>query len=185
MTAMNRRDAVKTASVLLGGALAASSGLLTACTAESRAKATDTAIPAALSTADQALMESVADTILPDSPASPGAKAAGAGAAISLLLTDVYDATARKRATDGLSALRARSPQFATLPQVERESLLRTIDAEAKQAGTAHSFHLLHELSLKAYFSSEIGTTKALRYVREPGRFDGCVTMTPGQPAWA
>ena len=185
MTDMTRRDAVKIAGVLLGGALVASSGLLGACTGDTPKATTDTATPAPLSAADQALMESVADTILPDSPASPGAKAAGAGAAITVLLTDVYDASARTRATAGLAAIRTRSPQFASLPQAEREALLRTIDAEAKQTGNTHWFHLLHELSMKAYFSSEIGTTKALRYIREPGRFDGCVKMTPGQPAWA
>lgn len=185
MTDMNRRDAVKTASVLLGGALVASSGLLAACKAESRKEKVDAVTLSALSANDQALMESVANTILPDSPSSPGAKAAGAGAAITLLLTDVYDAAARKRAIAGLAAIRARSPQFASLPQSAREALLRTIDAEAKLAGDGHWFHLLHELSRKAYFSSEIGVTKALRYVREPGRFDGCVTMTKGQPAWA
>lgn len=176
---------MKTAGALLGGALVASSGVLIACKAESREDKADIATPAALSANDQALMESVADTILPDSPSSPGAKAAGAGAAITLLLADVYDAAARKRATDGLAAIRTRSPQFATLSQADREALLRTIDAEATQAGSGHWFHLLHELSHKAYFSSEIGVTKALRYVREPGRFDGCVKMAPGQPAWA
>ncbi len=185
MTDMNRREAVKTASLLLGGALVASNGLLAGCTAAPRDGAATATRTATLSADEQALMEAVADTILPDSPASPGAKAAGAGAAITVLLTDVYDSVARKRATDGLTAIHARSPEFASLPQADRESLLRTIDSEGKQAGDTHWFHLLHELAVKAYFSSEIGTTKALRYVREPGRFDGCVTMAPGQPAFA
>ena len=185
MTAMTRRDAVKTTGALLGGALVASSGLLAACFAEPRATVSGGTAARALTASDEALMEAVAETILPDSPASPGAKAAGAGAAITVLLTDVYDARAVKRATDGLAALRTRSPQFASLMQADREALLRTIDAEATQAGDTHWFHLLHELSRRAYFSSEVGVTKALRYVREPGRFDGCVTMTPGQPAWA
>ena len=192
MTAMNRRDAVKTAGLLLGGAVAVSSGLLTACSNEKKAAQSepDAALVVkkaslVLTATDQALMEAVADTILPDTPASPGAKAAGAGAAINLLLSDCYEPPAHKRAIDGLAVLRQRSTTFAALPQAARETLLRTIDAEAKQAGDTHWFHLLHELSLKAYYATEIGTTKALRYVREPGRFDGCVKFTPGQPAWA
>ncbi len=192
MTAMNRRDAVKTAGLLLGGAVAVSSGLLSACSSEKKAApSVPDAVPTVkkaslvLTAADQALMEAVADTILPDTPASPGAKAAGAGAAINLLLSDCYEPPAHKRAIDGLAVLRQRSATFASLPQPARGALLRTIDAEAKQAGDTHWFHLLHELSLKAYFSSEIGMTKALRYVREPGHFKGCVKLTPGQPAWA
>ena len=184
MGAMNRREAVKTAGVLLGGAFAASSGMLSACKAESK----QPEVPAramVLSADDQALAESIADTILPDTVASPGAKAAGVGAAITLLLTDVYDASARKRITDGLASLRASNATFVTLSQADRERLLRALDAEATKSGKTHWFSLMHELSMKAYFSSEIGMTKALRYVREPGRFTGCVTRTPGQPAWA
>ncbi len=188
VTSMNRREAVKTASLLVGGAVAASTGLLGCAKSEPLEKPRAEKVvlaERALNAADRALMVAVADTILPDTAASPGAKAAGVGDAISLLLADVYDATAWTRAAEGLRAIRQRSPGFATLPQADREALLRTIDAEAKQAGDTHWFHLLHELSTKAYFSSEIGMTKALRYVREPGRFDGCVKLAPGQPAWA
>ena len=184
MTAMNRREAVKTAGVLLGGAVVASSGMLSACKAESK----QPDVPAramVLSADDQALAESIADTILPDTAASPGAKAAGAGAAITMLLADVYDAGARKRITDGLAAFRASYATFVTLSQADRERLLRALDAEATKSGETHWFTLMHELSMKAYFSSELGMTKAMRYVREPGRFNGCVTRTPGQPAWA
>ena len=184
MTDMNRRDAVKTAGLLLGGAALSASGLLTACSTEPR---TPAAIPGAmtLSAEDEALMGVVADTILPDTPLSPGAKAAGAGPAINLLLTDVYDANARARIGAGLLALRQKSVNFATLPAAERETVLRAIDADAKAEGPSHWFHLMHELSMKAYFASEIGNTKALRYIQEPHRFTGCVPLAKGQPAWA
>ncbi|MBC7843618.1 MAG: gluconate 2-dehydrogenase subunit 3 family protein [Gemmatimonadaceae bacterium] len=184
MTHMNRRDAVKAAGLLLGGAALASTGLLSACSKESRTTATSPGAMA-LSADDEALMGVVADTILPDTPSSPGAKAAGAGPAINLLLTDVYDATARARIGAGLLALRQRSASFASLPPADRETMLRTIDVEAKAEGPSHWFHLMHELSMKAYFASEIGQTKALRYIQEPHRFTGCVPLTPGQPAWA
>ena len=184
MIDMNRRDAVKAAGLLLGGAALASTGLLSACSKEPRAAAT---LPGAmtLSAEDEALMAVVADTILPDTPSSPGAKAAGAGPAINLLLTDVYDANARARVGAGLLALRQKSVNFASLLPADRENILRTIDAEAKAEGPSHWFHLMHELSMKAYFASEIGHTKALRYLHEPHRFTGCVPLTKGQPAWA
>ena len=37
---------------------------------------------------DRALVDGIADTLLPTTAASPGAKAAGVGAAVNLLLTD-------------------------------------------------------------------------------------------------
>jgi len=70
------------------------------------------------------------------------------------------------------------------MPQADRENWLRRIDAEAR--GTKdHYFALVRELSLQAYFSSEIGATKALRYIMTPGKWVGCVPLQPGQPAWA
>jgi hypothetical protein len=49
----------------------------------------------------------------------------------------------------------------------------------------AHYFRMMKELTLLGYFTSEIGYTQALRYVESPGRFDPCVTYTPGEKAWA
>jgi hypothetical protein len=189
MTDMTRREALTSAGVLLGVVALALGGLLTACGREPRSAGTPLR-PMALSADDERLLASIADTILPDTPASPGAKAAGAGAIMNLLLTDVYDATARSRIAAGLSAIRARCKaesggDFGTLPPERRSAMLTSIDAQATAVGDTHWFHFMHELSVKAYFASEVGITKALRYVHEPHRFTGCVPLAAGQPAWA
>lgn len=183
---MNRRDALKTAGLLIGGAFVASSGVLTACAPAEHAQPLPSRV---LSQHDQDLFEEIADTLLPTTPGSPGAKAAGAGPAINLLLTDCYEPPDQQRALAGLAtfqaACRARHDRdFTALPRGEREQFLREVDAEAKQAGDKHYFHLFRELANTAYFSSEIGMTKALRYIRVPGRWNGCVPLQPGQPAW-
>jgi hypothetical protein len=181
---IGRREALKTAA-LLGAGLFTSSGILAACARErSGARA------GVLSADDQALAEEVADTILPTTAASPGAKAAGCGAAMNLLLTDCYDEEAQQRAVRGLAALRATcrgrcGDGFASMPRPEREGILREIDAEAQRAGEEHWYPLINELAHRAYFSSEVGATQALRYVQTPGRWEGCVPLRPGQPAWA
>ena len=160
---MNRREALKIA--VLGGALAA-------CAREAPAADDDT------------LLESIADTLLPDTPSSPGAKAAGAKAGIHLLLADCYDAAAQRKVADGLRDFRARHADFASLAQPERERVLRDVDAEAKRAGDAHWFHLARELANRAYFSSQVGMTRALRFTMIPGKWVGCTPLAPGQPAW-
>lgn len=144
---------------------------------------------AALEPDELALMEAVADTILPATAASPGAREAGAGAAIQLLLTDCHDAAAQQKVVRGLGELRSRcraqcGAGFASLGQADRERLLREVDAEAQRAGPDHWFHLVRELSQQAYFSSEVGMTRALRWIPVPGRWTGCVPLEPGQPAW-
>ena len=185
---MNRRDALKAGGVLLGGALVASSGLLTACGREEKPRGAqqNTGV---LSPDDESLMTEIADTILPDTPSSPGAKAAGAGAAIQLLLNDCYVPAAQQRIVRGLGDFRAscraqKGADFTALPRATREQLLRDADVEARKAPDTHWFALARELSERAYFSSEIGMTKALRYVRVPGHFTGCMPLEKGQPAW-
>ena len=185
---ISRRDALKAGGLLLGGALVASSGLLTACSRSEKtpAEQNDTGV---LSADDQSLMTEIADTILPDTPSSPGAKAAVAGAAIQLLLTDCYVPAAQQRIVRGLSDFREscrarKGADFTALPRATREQLLREADAEARKAPDTHWFALARELSERAYFSSEIGMTKALRYVRVPGHFTGCMPLEKGQPAW-
>ncbi|HEY0529213.1 MAG TPA: gluconate 2-dehydrogenase subunit 3 family protein [Gemmatimonadaceae bacterium] len=186
---MNRRDAMKTAGVLIGGVLVTSNGFLIACARE-ESKTAATANGKVLSADNQALIEEIADTLLPTTPSSPGAKAAGAGAAINVLLTDCYEPEAQKKVIDGLEEFRKTcrnrfGKDFVALPQASREQLLREIDAEAQKVGERHYFSVVRDLSKQAYFSSEIGVTKALRYVMTPGKWVGCVPLQPGQPAWA
>ncbi|HEY7194012.1 MAG TPA: gluconate 2-dehydrogenase subunit 3 family protein [Steroidobacteraceae bacterium] len=150
---MNRRDALK--------ALIASSGILAACRS-GRAS-------------DQALMEEIADTLLPTTASSPGAKAAGAGAAMNLILSDCYTPADQQRVRDGLE--RFRNAHFLERSRAERETFVRSVGKEAW-------FEPVRTLALGAYFSSETGMTQALRYLRVPGKYVGCMPLAPGQPAW-
>jgi len=178
---MNRREAVKTTGILLGGVLITSAGALTACTADSR-----TASSQVLNKEDQSLMEEIADTLLPTTTTSPGAKAAGVGSIINLLVTDCREPDEQRRVVDGLKQFRNTvGDHFASMSQANRENWLRRIDAEAKATGEKHYYHLVRELSLQSYFSTEIGATKALRYILTPGRWVGCMPLALGQPAWA
>ena len=153
---MNRRDAIK-------ATLIASGGILVGCRSD-RAS-------------DQALMEEIADTLLPTTASSPGAKAAGTGAAMNLILSDCYKPAEQRAVTDGLARFRAGANNFLELSRADRETFVRSVGKEAW-------FAPVRDLALGAYFSSEIGMTKALRYVRVPGKYVGCMPLAPGQPAW-
>jgi hypothetical protein len=177
---MNRRKAVRTTAVLLSGVLITPAAL-SACRGESRNIGAGV-----LNAKDQDLAEEIADTLLPTTPGSPGAKAAGVGPVINLLLTDCREPAEQNLVVDGLKQFRSTvGDHFGSMSQVNRENWLRRIDSQAKATNGPHYFALLRELSLQAYFSSEIGTTKALRYIMTPGKWVGCVPLQPGQPAWA
>ena len=65
--------------------------------------------------------------------------------------------------------------------------------ALAKNAGTykrdakddPHYFGMMKQLTVWGYFTSEVGATKALRYVAVPTRCEGCIPYKKGDKAWA
>jgi hypothetical protein len=44
---------------------------------------------------------------------------------------------------------------------------------------------MMKELACLGFFTSEIGCTKAQRYVETPGRYDPCVPYAAGETSWA
>ena len=176
---MSRRQALKTATGMLGALVVP--GLLAAC-------APDADEAASTSQDEAVLLEDIADTLLPTTAASPGAKAAGVGTTMALLLADCRTAEVQQRVAAGLKAFRASARvlggEFAALPRPQRERLLRETDAAARKAGDTHWFTTVRELALNTYFTSEVGMTRAMRYERIPGRYVGCMPLAPGQPAW-
>ena len=178
---ISRREALQASTALLGSALLLP-GMLTGCAPKSRESAAKDV------SSDQALLDDIADTLLPTTAALPGAKAAGVGATMFLILTDCSAADVQQRVSGGLAEFRAacreRGGDFGSLQQPERERLLRELDAAAQQSATPHWFADVRELALNAYFSSEIGLTQAMRYTITPGRYDACIPLEPGQPAW-
>lgn len=181
MRSIGRREALK-ATVLAGGALVVP-GFFAGCTRGGHETTT-----AASAQDDAMLLEDIADTLLPTTAASPGAKAAGVGATMALLLADCEGEDVQRRVAAGLQAFRETCRKsggtFASLAQSERERLLREMDAAAQKDGDSHWFSSVRQLALNAYFTSEIGATRATRYVAVPGRYEGCIPLKPGQPAW-
>src|SRR5688500_13790746 len=96
---MTRREALKAAASLVG-ALAVP-GLPAGCAPDGRDA---TSASQASRQDDQTLLEEIADTLLPNTAASPGAKAAGVGATMALLLADCKTLEVQQRVAAGLQA---------------------------------------------------------------------------------
>jgi hypothetical protein len=184
---MDRREAIKTVTMLLGGVALAGSGLVSAVERAHARAARPGPQVGAFTAQDVALLDEVADTILPETK-TPGAKAAHVGAFMALMVTDSYDERQQGVFRDGMKQLSG----FMELPAAQRLARLEQLDREAKtymdsraQGAPPHFFRLMKELTLLGYFTSEIGCTQAQRYRETPGRFDPCVPYTPGETAWA
>jgi hypothetical protein len=205
---INRREAIRCVSAVLGGvAFVGGSRLLAAV---EKASAARKGAPGEFSEQDIAFLDEIAETILPATK-TPGAKAAKTGAFMALMVTDSYSPAEQKIFREGMrrvdeAMIKANSLSFMAATPQQRLAVLTTFDHEQKrvmdlrEAGApatsvsgpeaaikqpAHYFRMMKELALLGYFTSEIGCTKALRYVESPGRFDACIPYTPGEPAWA
>lgn len=199
-----RREAIRRVGLLLGGvAFVGGTGLLEAC-AKDRVATGDSATAAAgpgpigtFSVADQAYLDEIADTILPTTAASPGAKAAKTGPFMAVMVTDCYDAKDQQIFKDGMRTLDAACEKmhgagFMKATPEQRTALLTALDKEAidfmkakKPEEPTHYFRMMKELSMLGFFTSEIGCTQALRYKESPGPFEGCVSYKKGEKAWA
>ena len=211
MDGMTRRDAVQRVMALMGGLALAGGDQLEAFSFD--AAAFDQAMAegvGAFTAADVALLDEIAETILPET-STPGAKAAKTGAFMALMVTDAYTDANQQVFRDGMRALEdactaATSVSFMQATPAQRLTLLEALDREQKTAteertnpartrfpaaaplpedALPHYFRLMKELALLGYFTSEIGYTKAMRYVESPGRFDPDAPHAPGDRSWA
>ena len=197
---IDRREAVKRVSFMLGGmALVGSgSGLLTACTNANRDAVVKAGSAGTFAADDIAFLDEVSDTILPTTAKSPGAKAANTGAFMALMVTDTYSPGDQKVFRDGMTALNEASKKanggaaFMAATPAQRTTLLTALDKEQfdfqktkKKEEPQHYFRMMKELSMLGFFTSEIGYTKAMRYKESPGPFQPCVPYAKGDPAWA
>ena len=187
---MNRREAIKQVTAMLGGVVFVGSGDLLTAVEHAHARVTASRKQIGAFTAqDIALLDEVADTILPETK-TPGAKAAKVGSFMAVMVTDTYDDQQQTIFRDGMRKLN--DAGFMTKTPAQRLTFLEQLDREQKaymdaraQGAPAHYFRLMKELTLFGYFTSEIGCTQAMRYRETPGRFDPCVPYTPGETTWA
>lgn len=186
---MNRREVVKRATFLLGGAITFSG--FSACEMFNQVSESEFKSIAS----QELLIAEIADTIIPDTKEVPGAKAAGLGPFIVMMMQDCYTADVQKDFADGLMKVDAVSKgkynkSFISLTLNEREEIFKLFKAEVQteinaKENPSQFFPLIYELTCLGYYTSEIGATKALNYVHIPGKYEACIPLQPGQKAWA
>lgn len=208
---LSRRDVIQRVTAMLGGAALMGGERLVALSFDEATRSQVMSHGAGVfAPADIALLDEIAETILPET-STPGAKAAKTGAFMALMVTETYTDAAQQVFRDGMrlvdeACMRAHGVVFMQATPAQRLSVVEVLDREQKaamdarlappsnrapvpQAPTrdepAHYFRLMKELAVLGFFTSEIGCTKALRYVEAPGRYDPCAPYSPGERSWA
>ena len=198
---MDRRNALARVALLMGGTVIGADFFLSGCS--SPAKTEDkTSSPVAAEAPqldmDQVrLLDEVGETIVPATAQSPGAKAARVGRFMGVMVRDCYTPADQKVFMSGLTKFnedcnKQHGKGFLACDAAERTAFLNALDKEQKAYTAnkkaddpAHYFRMMKELTLLGYFTSEVGATKALRYLPVPGRYDGNVPYKKGDKAWA
>lgn len=182
---MDRREALVATAKLLGGSIIGAQLFLEGCATKKELKS--------FAADDLDLLNEIGETIIPQTPDSPGAKAARIGEFMQTMVTDCYSADQQATFFSGLQLIRERSEQkfdkdFMSLTPEERHALLVDLDKESMveiDESKMHYFKMMKQLTVLGYFTSKPGATEALRYVPIPGRYDGCIPYHKGEKAWA
>lgn len=188
---MNRREAIGRVALIMGGTLVGAEFLLSGC------RPHNTTVADLFDQDHVAFLDEIADTILPDTKSSPGAKAAKVGPFMAVMVRDCYWPADQDVFLKGIGKVdeasnKKFSKKFMDLDATQKTALLTDLDKEQKEYSKTkkpkdpnHYFRMMKELTLLGYFTSEVGCTKALRYVPVPGRYDGCIPYKKGDKAWA
>lgn len=146
------------------------------------------------------LLDELAETIIPHTD-TPGAKAAGCGAIIAILIKDCTDRSSQNRFIDGLDTLKDYCQShydmpFEALSEERRIAVLQHFEAKGKPAagilGKAQRklmgdsfFTTLKNLTVTAWCTSKVGATQGLAYDYIPGAYIADAPLQPGQHSWA
>lgn len=151
-----------------------------------------------LNDAQNTTVVTMAEIILPKTD-TPGATEARVSEFIDLILTEWYSEEDRARFLRGLAMVDAEAnkafgkafndcngeQQTAIVKQFDQEMVASASPTENVHAAHEDAteqgqfFHMMKQLTLTGYFTSEAGAKQALHFQMIPGHYQGCVPIAP------
>lgn len=184
---MDRREALSIVGILVGGSVVGASSFLSSCTPKDRES-----IFGVMDKRQVKTIEELAESILPKTKESPGAKDVEIGTFINRFITDCYDTQEQKIFLDGITKLDELSnakfdDDFVNLKSGSKHELLLKLDTESRSQRPngkfgiqIHYYSLMKQVTILGYLTSELVGTKVLNHVSIPGRFEGCKPYQQG-----
>jgi hypothetical protein len=167
--------------------------------------ATAAALPATISAMDggvwlaagrRALLDAIANTVIPDTE-TVGAAKAGVAQFIEMIVDQWMDDEQRSSFILGMASFdnavrRQTGVSFVALPAGQREAVLKIalIEAQAVQRAANHQGHApflvwMKRLTLHGYYTSEAGASQELVLNATPGEYVACHKMGPGERSFS
>lgn len=187
---MNRREALQRVGLIMGGTIIGAEFFLSGC------KSSGEDLSDLFEEDQVAFFNEVGEAILPATK-TPGAKAANVGQFMAGMVRDCYTVKDQKIFITGRQKINEASEKkygkkFLNLSPVEKLEIVNRLNEEQIAHGKSqipdspnHYFRMVKELTLLGYFTSEVGCTKALRYVPIPGKYVGDLPYEKGDKAFA
>jgi hypothetical protein len=191
---MERREALRLLAV--GTTLQLAPRNLMAMLREARRLIGTPAGPRTLNTQQYATVQAMAELVLPRTE-TPGATDAGASEFIDLMLTEWYDDRDRTRFLNGLADVDVRTTALfgknfvGASPAQQAEILITLGEKMAENAGhtrdprtdsESHTdvnfYSMMRQLTLTAYYTSEMGATQELHFEIIPDSHEGCAPLS-------
>jgi hypothetical protein len=180
---MDRREVLKTSTMLLGYALTA--GTTAALIGGCKASTDSDWKPATLSVDEVDLLGDICEAILPKTD-TPGAKDALCHRYIDEMLTNFYDKEGQNYFKETLKSFDDESKKkfskaFVALTPGEKEVILEILSSQAKdykdESGKKpHIFKTIKDATITGYFTSEVGAKGGLcEFIPIPGPYQGCI----------
>lgn len=204
---MERRELLKMIAVLTGASVVGAEVFLSGCKSQSKKVA-------GFNPEQIALLDEVGETIIPTTD-TPGAKATKIGDFMKIMVTDCYTQAEQDEFIKGISSLNEACKKlhgkiFMNCNQEQRKILLVSLEKESKVYNTqraekekvsrenarktmsteyieppSHYYSMIKQLTLFGYFTSEIGSKQALKFLPVPGKYIGDMPYKEGDKAWA
>lgn len=176
---MKRRDAIKSASLLLGYTVAVgtSAAILNGCKAEPKINY----VPEFLDMNQLKTVMHLAERIIPQTD-TPGAIAAGIHTFIDQTVSRFWEKEDQDKMIAGLNAFseKVKTDHGKDFYQLEPKVQDEIVSGIAKEEGDETLFKAMRELTVSGFFTSEVGVTEVLNYNPVPGPYQGCVDYVAG-----
>lgn len=182
---MNRRDLLKMVAAATGGVVIGGEFLLSGCKNPEAGKGKE------FTESDIAFLDEVAETIFPKT-STPGAKEAGVGKYMAIMVTDCYKQEDQDAFRNGMHKIdeackKMHGHSFMDASPEHRTELLTALDKDRneyqknkKKGDPTHYFQYFKQLTITGYFTSKEGRTGATNYQPVPGKYNGDVDYKKG-----
>jgi gluconate 2-dehydrogenase gamma chain len=175
---VDRRELLRRAAWILGGAVSAPAALaiLQGCSAKEGAPTTAVALKF-LKPGQFDVIAEIAEIMIPKTTTS-GAKDAGVPAFIDVAIDAVYDQDSKDRFNAGYATFNGGQPFLALAPEARKTAVRDALEAALAGERNPKPFILMvRELTLLGYFTSRPGITENMTYEAVPTQYHGCVPI--------